>query len=81
MDIKLIGSNLTRAMLDQGHRKIWCAIDDDSDERAITDLENNDFTAYVVSYDDGKFICTSGLPWSFAVPIKISAITQDDVEL
>ena len=44
----LRGSNLTRAMLERGHKKIWCAIDDESDEQAMTAHDGNDFTAYIV---------------------------------
>jgi hypothetical protein len=78
---KLVGSHLTRAMLDRGDEQIWCAVDDDSDERAISDQIDNDFTARIMSFQDGKFFCTGGMPWLFAVPIKISLITQEEVDL
>lgn len=81
MDKKLLGSDLTRAMLNRGDKKIWCAVDDDSDEQAITDQINNDFTARIVSFRDGEFFCTAGMRWSFAVPIKINPITQEEVGL
>jgi len=78
---KLTGSDLTRAMLDRGDKQIWCAVDDDSDERAISDQIDNDFTARIVSFRDGKFFCTAGMTWLYAVPIKISALTQEEVGL
>ncbi len=81
MNNKLTGSLLTRAMLKNGHTEIWCAVDDESDERAVTDLENNDFTTCIVSTDADSFICSTGAKWLYAVPIKIVAITQEEVEL
>ncbi len=81
MNNQLKGSDLTRAMLKNGEQNIWCAVDDESDEHAITDHENNDFTARIVSFVDGKFICTSGAPWTYAVPIKIVPIKQEDAGL
>ncbi|AMN49918.1 MULTISPECIES: hypothetical protein [unclassified Psychrobacter] len=81
MDNKLTGSDLTRAMLDRGDKQIWCAVDDDSDERAISDQIDNDFTARIVSFRDGKFFCTAGMTWLYAVPIKISVLTQEEVGL
>ncbi len=81
MDNKLTGSDLTRAMLDRGDKKIWCAVDDDSDERAISDQIDNDFTARIVSFRDGKFFCTSGMTWLYAVPIKIVPLTQEKAGL
>ena len=81
MNNKLTGSDLTRAMLDRGDKQIWCAVDDDSDERAISDQIDNDFTARIVSFRDGKFFCTAGMTWLYAVPIKISALTQEEVGL
>ena len=81
MNNQLKGSDLTRAMLKNGHQNIGCAVDDESDERAITDHENNDFTARIMYFENGKFICTSGAPWTYAVPIKIVALTQEDAGL
>lgn len=81
MDNKLTGSDLTRAMLDRGDKKIWCAVDDDSDERAISDQIDNDFTARIVSFRDGKFFCTSGMTWLYAVPIKIVPLIQEEAGL
>ncbi|MBP2281028.1 hypothetical protein RCH20_001652 [Psychrobacter sp. PL15] len=77
----LTGSALTRAMLERGDENIWCAIDDDSDEQAMTDHGGNDFTAHIISFSDGKFFCTGGMPWMFAVPVKISEALQSDVGL
>ncbi|MDE0490384.1 hypothetical protein NK638_02290 [Psychrobacter sp. A3] len=77
---KLTGSELTRAMLARGDKDIWCAVCDESDERAMMDLYGNDFTVYIVAYRDGYFYCRSGTSWACAVPIKIAAITQEDQE-
>ena len=81
MNNKLTGSDLTRAMLDRGDKQIWCAVDDDSDERAISDQIDNDFTARIVSFVNGSFLCTSGTEWLFAVPIKIVELTQVEAGL
>ncbi len=69
---ELKGSDLARAMLRRGDKRIWCAISDDSDEQAMTVHDSNAFTAYIVSFKDGEFYCTGGMPWLYAVPIKIS---------
>lgn len=81
MNKELAGSDLTRAMLARGDKKIWCAVDDDSDDQAMMDLDGNDFTACIVAYQDGQFVCSSGSIWRFAVPIKIQTITQDEAGL
>lgn len=81
MNKQLTGSDLTRAMLARGDKKIWCAVDDDSDEQAMMDQEGNDFTACIVSCHNGEFVCSSGSSWKFAVPIKVQAITQDEAGL
>ena len=81
MGNSITGSELTRAMLKNGHKDIWCAVDDSCDEETMLDLINNDFTAHIVSFDDGRFYCEGGMAWSCAVPIKISMITQDEVGL
>ncbi|CAN6960952.1 hypothetical protein [Psychrobacter immobilis] len=79
MNNELKGSDLTRAMLTRGDKEIWCAVCDNSDEQAMMDHYGNDFTAYIVSYYDGYFYCSSGTPWGYAVPIKISAVMQYEV--
>lgn len=76
-----MGSDLTRAMLDRGDKQIWCAVDDHSDERAISDQIDNDFTARIVSFHDGNFFCTAGMRWLYAVPIKIVPLTEEDAKL
>ncbi len=75
MDIMLKGSELTRAMLKAGHQEIWCAVDDSSDQEAMSNLTNNDFTARIESMKDDFFYCTGGMAWLCAVPIKIRALT------
>lgn len=81
MDEAMTGSELTRAMLENGYEQVWCAIGDDGDKEAMTNLANNDFTAYIVSFEDGMFYCTSGMAWLCAVPIKIVGITQAEAKL
>ena len=79
MGNELRGSDLVRAMLERGHKKIWCAIDDESDEQAMTAHDGNDFTAYIVSFKDGSFYCTGGMSWLCAVPIKISEVIENEL--
>lgn len=73
LNYNLTGSNLTRAMLERGDEQVWCAVSDVSDKEAMEDLFGNDFTALIVSFDEERFICSGGMEWSFAVPIKITA--------
>ena len=77
----LIGSELTRLMLERGCQDIWCAVDDQSDEAAMTDQIDNDFTARIVSYSDNKFYCSAGMEWLYAVPIKVLPMTINDVAI
>lgn len=75
----LSGSELTRAMLARGDEQVWCAVADNSDEEALQDLTGNDFTAFIVSFENDCFYCSGGMEWGYAVPIKIVALTQQDV--
>ena len=79
MGNELRGSNLARAMLKRGDKKVWCAIDDESDEQAMTDLSGNDFMAHIVAFEDGFFYCAGGMQWLHAVPIKIVPIAQHEL--
>ncbi|MGP5338925.1 MULTISPECIES: hypothetical protein [Psychrobacter] len=81
MNGELTGSDLTRALLKRSDKPIWCAVDDESDEQAMMDHDGNDFTAYIVSFKDGYFYCSCGTPWAYAVPVKISALTQCEVNV
>ncbi|OXL23122.1 hypothetical protein [Psychrobacter sp. DAB_AL32B] len=81
MNNELAGSGLTRALLARGDKQVWCAVDDDSDEQAMIDHCGNDFTACIVSFKDDLFYCSGGSPWLFAVPIKIVAVTQHEMNL
>ncbi len=76
MDDQRIGSHLTRVLLQQENKPIWCSVSDNSDEEAMQDLMGHDFTALISSYKEGMFYCTGGRPWSFAVPIKIVATME-----
>ncbi len=81
MNTVVVGSELTRSMLEDGHQDVWCAVSDESDENAMEDQVGNDFTARIVTFKEGQFYCESGTPWQFAVPIKIVALTQNDTSL
>ena len=47
MDRGVVGSELTRSMLKNGHQEVWCAVSDISDEDALDDQADNDFTACI----------------------------------
>ena len=78
MGNELRGSDLTRAMLERSNKKIWCAIADESDQQATNDLNGNDFTAYIVKFQNGYFYCDGGMQWLYAVPIKISQVMESE---
>ncbi len=81
MNTVVVGSELTRSMLEKGHQDIWCAVSDESDEDAMEDQMSNDFTARIVAFREGHFYCAGDMPWLFAVPIKVVALTQNDTPL
>ena len=43
MNRELKGSNLASAMLERGDEKVWCAVSNDSDEHAMTKINNADY--------------------------------------
>ena len=71
MDRGVVGSELTRSMLKNGHQEVWCAVSDISDEDALDDQADNDF-------EEGQFYCNADRTWLYAVPIEISELTQDE---
>ena len=81
MSNELRGSDLTRALLKRSDKRVWCAVDDESDEQAMVDHCGNDFTAYIVTFKNGCFYCSGGMSWLFAVPVKISAVTRDEMKI
>ena len=81
MNNELKGSDLTRELLKRGDKRVWCAVDDESDEQAMMDHCGNDFTAYIVSFKNGCFYCSGGMSWLCAVPIKIVAVTQKEMKI
>ena len=83
MDNKLKGSDLTRAMLERGDEKVWCAVNNDSDEQAMININNTDygFLKYIVSFNNNHFLCEDGTPWKHAVPVKKVEVTQQEVGL
>ena len=77
----MVGSELTRSMLQNGQQDIWCAVSDVSDEDSMEDQMGNDFTACIVSFEEGHFYCTGDMAWRYAVPIEIRALTQSEAGL
>lgn len=83
MSPQLIGSDLTRAMLERGDQQVWCAVSNESEQDAISTIRNVDgrFIMHIVSFEDGCFHCKEDSTWSYAVPIKKILLTQDEVGL
>nr|WP_193216005.1 hypothetical protein [Psychrobacter sp.]QJS05544.1 hypothetical protein [Psychrobacter sp.] len=81
MDNKLKGSDLTRAMLERGDDKVLCAVNNDSDEHAITNIDNADysFLKYIVSFNNSYFLCKDATHWKHAVPVEKVEVTQQEV--
>ena len=81
MDNELRGSDLTRAMLERAEEKVWCAVNNDSDEHAMTNIDNADysFLKYIISFNNSHFLCKNGTSWKHAVPVKKVEVTQQEV--
>lgn len=83
MSAKLFGSSLTREMLKKGNKQIWCAVSNDSEEHAMTIIENSHYSllVYITSFNDDEFICREGESWRFAIPVRKIELTQEEVGL
>lgn len=69
------GSDFTRFMLDSIFNDILCSVSDDSDSSAMCDI----CAKRIVSYDDCSFTDQDSQKWKYAVPIKVSRLTQQDL--
>lgn len=76
-------SNLVRKMLEEGRNSVRCIVSNDSDEHAMTILDNaeHSFFKHIVSFRDGHFFCQDRTAWKYAVPIKKVEMTQQEVGL
>ncbi|WP_079691582.1 hypothetical protein [Psychrobacter sp. DAB_AL43B] len=83
MSSKLIGSDLTRAMLERGDKQVWCAVSNESEQDAINTIKNVDgrFIMHIVSFENECFLCEEEGTWKYAIPIKKIPLTQDEVGL
>lgn len=83
MSFELVGSDLTRAMLERGDEQVWCAVSNESEQDVINTIKNMDrnFMMHIVSFEDGCFHCKEKSTWKYAVPIKKTLLTQNDVKL
>lgn len=83
MNSKLLGSDLTRAMLERGDKQVWCAVSNESEQDAMNTIKNIDgnFIMHIVTFKDGCFFCKEDSTWLYAVPIKKTLLTQDEVGL
>ena len=57
MSNKLVGSSLTREMLERGDEQVWCAVSNDSEAHAMSIIENSDYSSlvYITSFHDDEF--------------------------
>lgn len=69
------GSDFTRFMLDSIFKDILCSVSDASDNDAMREI----CAKRIVSYDDNAFADQDGKKWKYAVPIKVSRLTQQDL--
>lgn len=83
MSNKLVGSSLTREMLERGDEQVWCAVSNDSEAHAMSIIENSDYSSlvYIKSFHDDEFICRAGKSWRFAIPVRKIELTQKEVGL
>jgi len=83
MSFELVGSDLTRAMLERGDEQVWCAVSNESEQDVINTIKNIDrnFIVHIVSFKDGCFLCKEKRAWKYAVPIKKTPLTQNDIIL
>lgn len=83
MNTRLMGSNLTQAMLKVGYKRVWCAVSNESDSHAMAIVSDFDLHLLVniVSVSDDGFLCKKGKLWQYAVPVKRVELTHDEVGL
>ncbi|AMN68550.1 MULTISPECIES: hypothetical protein [unclassified Psychrobacter] len=83
MSNNLVGSDLTRAMLSRGDKQVWCAVSNDSDEQAITTINNANYSGIhrIVSFNSEYLICSEGNLWVCAVPVKRIEMRQSEVKI
>lgn len=83
MSNKLVGSSLTREMLERGDEQVWCAVSNDSEAHAMSIIENSDYSSlvYITSFHDDEFICRAGKSCRFAIPVRKIELTQKEVGL
>ena len=79
----VVGSDLTRAMLERGDKQVWCAVSNESEQDAMNTIKNVDsnFIMHIVVSEDGYFLCKEEGTWTYAVPIKKIPLTQNEVGL
>lgn len=77
---ELKGSNLASAMLERGDERVWCAVSNDSDEYAMTKINNADYSClkHIISFNNNHFFCEDETSWQYAVPVKKVEITPQD---
>lgn len=83
MNTKLVGSSLTREMLEHGDEQVWCAVSNESEAHAMSIIENSDYSSlvYITSFHDDEFICRAGKSCRFAIPVRKIELTQKEVGL
>lgn len=83
MSSELVGSDLTRAILERGDEQVWCAVSNVNAQQARATIKNgdSDFITHIVAFENDGFLCKEGKVWQFAVPVKKIPLTQNEVGL
>lgn len=69
------GSDFTKMLLSNEFKGVLCSVSNTSDNDAMRDI----CSKRIVSYDGCYFIDQDGDKWKYAVPIKVSRLTQQDL--
>ncbi|MBH0095943.1 hypothetical protein I6E61_06015 [Psychrobacter sp. NZS113] len=69
------GSDFTKMLFKHDFKDILCSVSTTSDNDAMRDI----CSKRIVSYDGNAFTDQDGRKWKYAVPIKVSRLTQQDL--
>ena len=80
---ELQGSQLTQAILEKGNKRVWCAVSNISDDHAMLAVNNSYYELLVpiVASNNDSFICAKGNLWQYAVSVKRTELTANEVGL
>lgn len=75
------GSDFTKMLLQHEFKGVCCAANNIGDNEAfgIFGVGRDSHIVYINDHTDGSFIDSNGEKWKYAVPIKVSRLTQQDL--